>query len=279
LTWECLANKNSHNLINIQENSSAVGDGPSPLGLVGAGRTGSVVAQLACEQGLEIAWTARARDGGLDALPDDELRRAVVVIDFSVPGAAERACTRCLQLGLPLVSGTTGWEARRSAWAERFRIEHGTLVYGDNFSIGVHAFMRAAEEAARALGAHDDYEPYVEERHHRAKRDAPSGTARGLIGRILPHLRGKTGFTIAGATAGPIPTDSLSVGVTRAGWIPGTHLLAFDGPHDTVAVSHVARSNRGFAAGALLAARWIGGRKGVWSATEMFDLLTQGGES
>lgn len=249
------------------------------LGLVGAGRTGAVVAEMARERGFEVAWAARRREGGVEALPDEVLRQARVVVDFSTPEAAERALGRCLELGIAVVTGTTGWERRRAGWARRYRERRGALVYGDNFSLGVHAFLRAAEEMARFLGRLAEYDPYVQELHHRGKADAPSGTARVLVRRVLPHLRGKARAVVVGAGGGPIPEGALSVAVTRAGWIPGTHTLAFEGPHDALALTHQARSRRAFAGGALLAAAWIAGRTGVWSTTEMFDLLLQGEET
>jgi 4-hydroxy-tetrahydrodipicolinate reductase len=247
------------------------------LGLVGAGRTGRVVAELAAERGIELAWVARRGAGGVEALDDASFGRPGVVVEFSTPGAAERTLERCLELGVPAVSATTGWEERRAELVERFRRRGGALVYGDNFSLGVHVFLRAAEAAARGLGGVPEYDAYVQEAHHRAKADAPSGTARALVRRILPHLSSKRRSVLATAGRDPIPADALSVAVTRAGSIPGTHVLAFDGPHDTLTLTHTARSNRGFAAGALLAAGWIAGRRGVWSVTEMFDLITQEG--
>lgn len=238
-----------------------------------------MVAELAGERGLELAWIARRREGGVEALDDATFRRARVVVEFSTPEAAESTLERCLAFGVPAVSATTGWPERRGALAERFRAGGGALVYGDNFSIGVHVFLRAAEEAARGLGRLSDYDPYVQEAHHRGKADAPSGTARALVERVLPHLAGKRRFVLASPGRDPLPPDALSVAVTRAGSIPGTHVLAFDGPHDTLRLTHTARSNRGFAAGALLAAGWIAGRPGVWSVAEMFDNLTREGGS
>ncbi len=249
------------------------------MGIVGAGRTGRVVAELARERRIEVAWIARRREGGVEALDDAAFRKARVVVEFSTPETALRTLERCLDLRIPAVSATTGWEEGRVAIAERFRASGGAMVYGDNFSIGVHVFLRAAEEAARGLGGLDDYDPYLQEAHHRGKADAPSGTARALVKRVLPHLSRKTRFVLASPGRDPIPPEALSVAVTRAGSIPGTHTLAFDGPHDTLTLSHTARSNRGFAAGALLAAGWIAGRTGVWSATEMFELITREGGS
>jgi 4-hydroxy-tetrahydrodipicolinate reductase len=236
-----------------------------------------VVAELATERGIPVAWIARRREGGVEALDDETFRRAGVVVEFSTPEAAAAALERCLALGVPAISATTGWEEGRAELAARFRQRGGALVFGDNFSIGVHAFLLAAEAVARGLGGRPEYDPYVQEAHHRAKTDAPSGTARALVRRVLPHLAGKSRFVLAAAGRDAIAAEALSVAVTRAGSIPGTHVLAFDGPHDTLSLTHTARSNRGFAAGALLAAGWIVGRTGAWSAGEMFDLITQEG--
>lgn len=251
---------------------------PRTIGLVGTGRTGSVVAQLAADRGIEVAWAARGSTGGVAAIDEAQFGRAQVVIEFAVPSAAEQTLARCLAAGVPVVSGTTGWDDRRLSWAERFRREGGGLVYGNNFSIGVHVFMRAAEELAKGLGSLSDYDPLVAEQHHRDKVDAPSGTALTLIERILPHLPGKESYTISSAGQGRIPRTALAVTAARAGSIPGTHSLSFDGPFDTVTLTHQARSNQGFASGALLAAAWLVSRCGVWSTRELFDLLASAGE-
>jgi len=135
------------------------------------------------------------------------------------------------------------------------------MVYGANFSIGVNVFYRIAEQAARLFGGLDQYEAFIEEQHHSRKLDAPSGTALKLKSLMAEYIRG------------PIPIAS-----TRAGHIPGTHRVGFDSAADQILLTHMARSREGFAAGALLAARWIVGRKGVFEFSEVIDEMIRSDE-
>ena len=181
-----------------------------------------------------------------------------VAIDFSVGEAVLRNVEACALAGVPLVEGTTGWKAHEET-AKQIVTEHASaLVYGANFSIGVNLFYRIAEHAAKLFAAVDGYAPFIEEAHHMRKRDAPSGTALQLRELMATHL-------------GPdIPTSS-----TRAGYIPGTHRVGFDSEADQIVLEHTARSRRGFASGALLAAHWIVGRKGVFQFSEVIDELVK----
>jgi 4-hydroxy-tetrahydrodipicolinate reductase len=157
-----------------------------------------------------------------------------------------------VRAGVPLVEGTTGWNKDLEA-IRRFVEEHaGALLYGANFSVGVNLFYRIVRQSAELFKGLD-YAPFIEEAHHSRKRDAPSGTALKLRDMLAPL------------------SDNISVASTRAGFIPGTHRVGFDSPADQIELTHTARSREGFAAGALLAARWLVGRKGVYEFTEVFD--------
>jgi 4-hydroxy-tetrahydrodipicolinate reductase len=159
-----------------------------------------------------------------------------------------------MRAGVPLVQGTTGWKDHETD-ARRIVGEHtGAMVYGANFSIGVNVFYRIVEQAARLFGGLDHYEAFIEEQHHSRKLDAPSGTALKLKSLMAEYIKA------------PIPIAS-----TRAGHIPGTHRVGFDSAADQILLTHMARSREGFAAGALLAARWIVGRKGVFEFSEVID--------
>ena len=155
---------------------------------------------------------------------------------------------------MPLVEGTTGWKQHETS-AKQIITEHsGAMVYGANFSIGVNVFYRIVQHAASLFAALEGYAPFIEEAHQNRKRDAPSGTALKLRDVMSEYL-------------GPdIPTSS-----TRAGYIPGTHRVGFDSEADQVLLTHTARSRRGFARGALLAAHWITGRTGVFEFGEVMD--------
>lgn len=225
---------------------------PLRIALLGRGKMGRTVADLAARQGHAVAgsYGAGAAPSGADAL-----RRADVAIDFSAGEAVEEHVTLCLDAGVPIVVGTTGWQDRFEQVRARVEEEGGALVHGANFSVGVNLFYRVVREAALLLPA-AGYAPFLEEAHHAAKRDAPSGTAL--------HLQGLV------AEASGI---EAAVAVTRAGFIPGTHRVGFDAAPDQIVLTHTARSREGFAAGALLAASWIVGRKGVHAFADVLEAV------
>ena len=212
--------------------------------LVGYGKMGRMVEELAGEQGVEVAGHA---DLGQAWAPAD------VAIDFTTADALAANFPRYVERKLPVVIGTTGWSANEAAF--RRAAEHAGLgvVAAANFSIGVNVFQLVVAETARILQSQAGYGAWVHELHHAAKRDAPSGTALLL----------RDTMTAAGYTR---PIDMSS---TRAGMIPGTHTVGFDGPSDTIELTHRARDRRGFASGALLAARWLQGRSGWFSMQDV----------
>jgi 4-hydroxy-tetrahydrodipicolinate reductase len=216
---------------------------------------GQLVGKLASEQGHEVVLTVDIEDTdrGVEDLAD-ALRAGDVAIDFSVADMVPKNAQACARAGVPLVVGTTGWQARVSE-VRRLVTEHdGALIYGANFSVGVQVFYRIAAHAAELFRGLDSYDAFIEESHHKRKRDAPSGTAEQLRNIVAEGLN-----------------RDVSVTSTRAGYIPGTHRLGFDSAADQLTLTHTARSREGFAAGALVAARWIVGRKGVYEFSEVFD--------
>ena len=231
---------------------------PEKLALVGYGRMGRLLEQLAPSHGFEVALRLdefNNPDGiGLTAQNFDGVDAAV---DFSIPDVVADNAVRISELGVPLAIGTTGWLSdldRVKAAVERHA---GALVYGANFSIGVNAFYRVVEAASKALAAQEEYDAFMYEAHHKYKKDAPSGTAL----RLLDAMR-DAGYTR--------PVD---VATQRSGQFPGIHEIGFDSEADTIRVSHTARSRLGFAHGALKAARWIMGRKGVYEFSKIWDRL------
>jgi 4-hydroxy-tetrahydrodipicolinate reductase len=179
-------------------------------------------------------------------------------VDFSTAEALTSNFQQYVRRQLPVVIGTTGWSAEVRALREQAERAKLGVVAAPNFSIGVNLFQALVAEAARLLQPHEQYGAWIHEVHHAAKRDAPSGTAL-----ILRDTMIAAGFDR--------PIDMSSA---RAGFVPGTHTVGFDGVSDTIEVTHTARDRRGFAAGALLAARWIQGRRGWYS---MADVLRPGG--
>jgi len=231
------------------------------LALIGYGAMGKLVENLAGAAEEEIGLKVDSRDASLNAAQlAASLRGHDVAIDFSVGSAVLRNIEACARAGVPLVEGATGWQ-EKVADARRLVEDHqGALVYGANFSIGVNVFYRIVSQAARLMASLDQYQAFMEEEHHARKRDAPSGTALKLKDLMSEYVKTE------------IPIASV-----RAGHIPGTHRVGFDSAADQIMLTHMARSREGFAAGALLAARWISGRKGVYEFSEVLDKVMKDG--
>ncbi len=222
------------------------------IALIGYGKMGKLIGRLAAERGHSLAVTVGESHAGLAAEQLAEtLTAADVAIDFTVADAVERNVRACMLAGVPIVVGTTGWDARRNEIEKIVTGSNGSMVYGANFSIGVNLFFRIAGYAAELLARFPEYEAFIEEQHHSQKRDSPSGTALKLKSVAEKHV--KIG----------------EVAVTRAGSIPGTHRLGFDGPADQILLEHTARNREGFAYGAIMAAEWIENRKGFFEFTEV----------
>jgi 4-hydroxy-tetrahydrodipicolinate reductase len=215
--------------------------------LVGYGKMGQLVEQLAVAEGMEIA-------SRIDVGRGDWSVPADVAVDFSTAAALKENFPRYLEQKLPVVIGTTGWGDQLPAFRQQAEQAGLGVVAAANFSIGVNLFEMIVVDAARMLRHHPQYGAWLHEAHHATKRDAPSGTALLL----------RDAMVAAGYDR---PIDMSS---TRAGAIPGIHTVGFDGPSDTIELTHSARDRRGFASGALLAARWISGKHGWFS---MVDVL------
>jgi 4-hydroxy-tetrahydrodipicolinate reductase len=224
------------------------------IALIGCGAMGQLVASLARKAGDEIGYvvTSANTNQTIDEFAQ-RLRGHDAAIDFSLSGAVLKNIEACAIAEVPLVEGTTGWSQHEQA-RNLINDYNGALVYGANFSVGMNIFYRIVKNAAECFAQIEEYAPFIEEAHHARKRDAPSGTALRL-GELMREKFQRD-----------IPVSS-----TRAGYIPGTHRVGFDSEADQVLLTHAARSRQGFASGALLAARWIVGRKGVFEFGEVLD--------
>ena len=229
------------------------------LALIGYGAMGHLVAKLASEQGDEVGATLTSLDA--ERKPEDlvdSLRGCDVAIDFSIAAAVLKSVEICALSGVPLVEGTTGWHDQIDEVKGIVAEHNGSLIHGANFSVGVQVFYRIAARAAELFRDLNAYDAFIDEAHHKRKRDAPSGTAVQLREIVIEGLG-----------------REVPIASTRAGYIPGTHRLGFDSAADQIALTHTARSREGFAAGALLAAHWIVGRKGVFEFSEVFDEIVR----
>jgi len=223
--------------------------------LIGHGAMGKLIERLAAEKGHEVGVVIDDADASLSATDlAGKLKGHDVAIDFTTASAVHRNVEACVAAGVSLVEGTTGWNAGRDAIEKVVTDGDGSFVFGANFSIGVNLFYRIVDHASELFAKFAEYETFIEEQHHSRKKDAPSGTALKIKEIVAKHI-----------------TKDFSVSATRAGNIPGTHRVGFDGPADQILLEHTARSREGFAHGAILAAEWIVGKKGFYEFTDVMD--------
>jgi len=222
--------------------------------IVGHGRMGALVASLAGAYGFDVAGVVTSQNGDR-AIRDGVFGHVDVAIDFTLAEAVPKTLPALAARGINVVIGTTGW---RTAEADLRLVAADAgigVVAASNFSLGMNLFQLVVEEAARLFAPQPDFGAWIHEAHHDRKKDAPSGTALTL----------KAGMAEAGF---PRPIDMSS---TRAGFIPGTHTVGFDGPSETIEFTHTVRDRAVFARGALVAARWIVGRTGWYGMTDVLQ--------
>ena len=220
------------------------------LALLGYGKMGKAVAQLAPQRDFRVGLilTSQSNPNG-SAVTRENFHGIDVCVDFTTPRVVVDNLRRVAALGCDLVVGTTGWDDKLEEVRQVVESSGVGLVHGANFSIGVQLFYRTARAAVEIFSRFPHYEPYIIETHHRFKKDAPSGTALELRQQVEPALPGR----------------EIGIASVRAGYVPGTHELGFDSEADTVILRHTARGRQGFAEGALHAARWVVGKRGLFS--------------
>lgn|ERR1035437_6937559 len=217
------------------------------LAIVGYGKMGRMIDALAPEYGFSVHARIDVKDNMALAQGAD------VAIEFSMPEAAAGNVEKLAALGVPVVVGTTGWLAEMDRVRAAIEAHDSALVWSPNFSIGVNVFSRLVKEAAKLLADEPQYGAWAWEIHHSAKKDAPSGTLIKLVNDMK-----SAGYERA-----------IDISSNRTGAHPGTHEIGFDSAADTITLRHAARSREGFARGALKAAQWIVGKKGVFEFSEV----------
>ncbi len=228
--------------------------GAKKLAIVGCGKMGRLVEQLAPQHGFEVALLLDERDNSAGSgITAAAFRGIDVAVEFTTPEAAPDNLKRLAHARIPAVTGTTGWLNRLDEVSQAVARAGTGLVWSPNFSLGVAVFSRLAGLAAELLKDADEYGAWAWEIHHDSKKDAPSGTLLHLVKVMEEH-----GYR-----------RKVDVSSNRAGKHPGTHEIGFDSAADTIILRHVARNREGFAHGALRAARWISTRTGVYTFEEM----------
>lgn len=252
--------------------------------LIGHGRMGREIERLATGRGHECVATLCTGDAVIEAVRrGNALAGADVGFEFTQPDAAAGNVAALIDAGVAVICGTTGWEADAALCAKAEAAPAPVLI-APNFSLGMNLFYRMVRDAARLVGSVSanaaTYDPFLWEAHHRGKLDAPSGTARRLteiMREADPHITA----VVEGAADGGVPDGALHVASVRAGSIPGTHSVGWDGPFDTITLEHRARSRSVFALGAIHAAEWIIAgsdvSRGILSFDELLDQRIRSG--
>ena len=233
------------------------------IALIGYGKMGKAIEAIALENGHEIVLAIDLHNQ--DQFTAENLRKAEVAIEFTSPETALKNTLTCLSAGVPTVVGSTGWHQHLPE-AEKASAEHGAaLLVATNFSIGVNIFFEINRQLAKMMSAHPQYEVSMEEIHHTQKKDAPSGTAITLAEGILENLERKKQWVNQPAT----DSEELAIISKRIDPAPGTHIIRYDSEIDSIEITHTAHNRKGFASGAVLAATFLAGKKGIFSMRDV----------
>lgn len=230
------------------------------IALLGYGKMGKVIENIALERGHEIVL----RKGNSDSF--DGLLKADIAIDFSVPNSAVTHISECLNHNIPVISGTTGWLENYDEMVTLCQEKNGSFIYGSNFSLGVNIFFELNDYLAKMMKNLKDYNVSMEEIHHTQKLDAPSGTAISLADGIIKNTA-YTNWTLHNAS-----TNEIYIDAKRIENIPGTHSVFYDSKVDQIEIKHTAHSREGFALGSVIAAEWLLGKKGVFTMKDVLGI-------
>ena len=242
------------------------------IALLGYGKMGQIIDQLATDRGHEIVL--KIDENSVDDLTIENLKKADVAIDFSTPETVLNHIQQCFDAGIPIVVGTTGWYGKLQEVKNSCDAGNKTLLYASNFSIGVNVFFHINKVLAKVMNRYSQYDVQLEEIHHLAKLDSPSGTAMTLAEDIIDELDRKNEWVneLVGHDKELILThDQLLIESHRIKAVPGTHTVIYSSEVDEIEMKHTAHSRAGFALGAVLAAEWLQNRRGFFSVSDMFD--------
>ena len=230
------------------------------IALLGYGKMGKVIERIALERGHEIVLKKDETN------TYDGLSTADVAIDFSVPTAAVSNISTCFNNNIPVVSGTTGWLEHYEEMVALCNEKQGGFISSSNFSLGVNIFFELNEYLAKIMAQFDSYKVTMEEIHHTQKLDAPSGTAISLAKGVIENSK------YANWTLDQAAENEIHIEAKRIGDVPGTHTVTYDSVVDSIELKHTAHNREGFALGAVIAAEWLAGKKGIYNMKDVLNL-------
>lgn len=231
------------------------------IALLGYGKMGQTIEKIAVSRGHEIVLTIDK-----DA-PAYDISMADVAIDFSIPNSAVDNITNCLKHDVPIVSGTTGWLEHFEEMKKLCLDQKGAFIYASNYSLGVNIFFELNEHLAKMMGNLNQYNVAIEEIHHKQKLDEPSGTAITLAEGVIEHTQ-NTQWELDKASQ----ENSIPISAIRSPEVPGTHTITYNSSVDQIDIKHTAHNRQGFALGAVVAAEWIVGKKGVFTMKDVLGI-------
>ncbi|MHC5201225.1 4-hydroxy-tetrahydrodipicolinate reductase [Myroides sp. LJL119] len=231
------------------------------IALLGYGKMGQIIQKIALERGHEIVLTKDSKSSF------DGLQNADVAIDFSLPKVAVENIKSALDLNIPVISGTTGWLEHYDQIVDYTKQKDSAFLYASNFSIGVNIFFELNAYLAKMIKDLPDYKVSMQEIHHTQKLDAPSGTAITLAQGIINNSNQYNEWTLDTPESNQIQIDAI-----RQADVPGTHVVNYDSVIDQIQIKHTANNREGFALGAIVAAEWILGKKGIFSMNDVLNI-------
>lgn len=234
------------------------------IALLGYGKMGKVIEKIAISRGHDLTVTI---DNKKEWTEKSNLLDSVdIAIDFSTPENIMENIDECFKRNIPLVVGTTGWYNEIDSLKEMCNSTNNSFLWASNFSIGVNIFFKINQELAKLMNKYDNYEIKLEEIHHTAKLDAPSGTAISLANDIIESIERKNKWVLGGSTN----QEDLSINSKRIDPVPGTHSIKYESEIDKIEIIHTAKSREGFALGAVIGAEWLINKKGWYEFKEVF---------
>lgn len=236
------------------------------IAIIGYGKMGKAIEAIATAKGHRVILKISSQN--TDELTIANLQQCDVAIEFTNPHAAVDNIKKCLEAGVPVVSGSTGWLEQLEEIKKYNEEKKGAFLYASNFSIGVNIFFEVNKKLAALMSAHKEYNVEVEEIHHTAKKDAPSGTAITIAEQIIQNYTGKNNW-VSDADA---KEDEINIISKRIDPAPGTHHVRYTSPIDDIEIIHTAHNRQGFAGGAVLAAEFIKNKRGFFSMKDVLGL-------
>jgi 4-hydroxy-tetrahydrodipicolinate reductase len=233
------------------------------IALIGYGKMGKAIEEIALKKGHEIVL--KVNIDNVEDLTAKKLQRADVAIEFTGPESAVENIKRCINSNVPIVSGSTGWLSQWEEIKETVAEKNGALIYASNYSIGVNIFFELNKYLSKLMKDYDEYDVKLEEIHHTQKKDAPSGTAISLAEQILENITSKKNWVNHLKTT----PEELEIISKRMDPAPGTHIVTYHSPIDDIEIIHTAHNRMGFAGGAVKAAEFLVGKKGIFTMKDV----------